>query len=84
MVGGVGGRLARGSTGAESLSIGVGEAGETGGNEAVLAGEIGDNCSSSSTSLSHSSSASHLRLEAFVSAWPAVRHLLLGRDHLAL
>jgi hypothetical protein len=53
------------SAGAESLSIAVGEAGHTGGNGAGWHSEMGDNCSSSSASLSRSGSASHLRLAAF-------------------
>jgi hypothetical protein len=53
------------SAGAESLSIAVGEAGDTGGNRAGWHSEMGDNCSLSSASLSRSGSASHLRLAAF-------------------
>jgi hypothetical protein len=50
---------------AASLSIAVEEAGKVAGNGAGRHWEMGDNCSSSSESLSRSSSALHLRLAAF-------------------
>jgi hypothetical protein len=52
--------------GAESLSFDVVRTGGTGENGAVRAGEMGDRSSSSSALLSRSSSASHLRLAAFL------------------
>jgi hypothetical protein len=52
--------------GAESLSFDVVGSGGTGENGAVRAGEMGDRSNSSSALLSRSSSASHLRLAAFL------------------